>query len=106
MATKDTFDLLQSRLDANPAKVAGMKAVYQFVIGGADPGVYYLSIADGKGTVVEGQHPSPNITLTLASGDFADMLNGKLDGTTAFMTGKLKIKGDMGLAIKLQSLIK
>jgi putative sterol carrier protein len=34
------------------------------------------------------------------------MINGKLDGMTAFMTGKLKIEGDMGVAMKLQSILR
>ena len=42
----------------------------------------------------------------MAFADFDDMINGKLDGMTAFMTGKLKIEGDMGVAMKLQSILK
>jgi putative sterol carrier protein len=38
--------------------------------------------------------------------DFSDMIAGKLDGMTAFMTGKLKIEGDMGVAMKLQSILR
>lgn len=106
MATKDIFDDLQKRLDANPAKLAGIKAVYQFDIGGADPGAFVMDIADGKGVITEGTHASPNITLSIASQDFADMVAGKLDGTAAFMTGKLKLKGDIGLAMRLQSLLR
>ena len=106
MSTKDLFNDLQGRLDANPAKIAGMRAVYQFDIGGADPGNFNVAIADGKGVVTEGTHASPSITLSMASTDFAEMVTGKLDGTAAFMTGKLKLKGDIGLAMRLQSLLK
>ena len=45
-------------------------------------------------------------TLKMAFSDFDDMINGKLDGMTAFMTGKLKIEGDMGVAMKLQSILR
>ena len=55
--------------------------------------VQYLGVAD-----------SPNITIPISSGDYLDMLNGKLDGQMAFMSGKLKIKGDMSLAMKLKTL--
>ena len=54
----------------------------------------------------EGAHASPNITITMASKDYLDLVNGKLNGQMAFMSGKLKIKGDMSLAMKLQSLFK
>lgn len=106
MSTKDLFNDLRGRLEANPAKIAGMKAVYQFDIGGPDPGKYSVTIADGKGIIVEGTHASPSITLSMDSNDFADLVSGKLDGTAAFMTGRLKLKGDIGLAMRLQSLLR
>ena len=106
MTTKEIFSEMQKRMDGNPAKLAGIKAVYQFEINGADAGVYSVAIADGKGMVTEGPHASPNITITMASNDFADMVEGKLDGIAAFMGGKLKVKGDMMLAMQLQSLLK
>ena len=106
MTTKEIFNEMQKRMDGNPAKLAGIKAVYQFEINGADAGVYSVAIADGKGLITEGPHASPNITITMASNDFADMVEGKLDGIAAFMGGKLKVKGDMMLAMQLQSLLK
>ena len=105
MITKEIFNEMQKRMDANPAKLAGIKAVYQFDISGADPGIYSVAIADGKAVVGEGAYASPDITITMASNDFADMIEGKLDGMTAFMGGKLKVKGDMMLAMQLQSLL-
>ena len=105
MTTKEIFNEMQKRMDANPAKLAGMKAVFQFDISGADPGIYSVAIADGKAAVSEGTSSSSNITITMASNDFADMVEGKLDGITAFMGGKLKVKGDMMLAMQLQSLL-
>jgi putative sterol carrier protein len=105
MTTKEIFNEMQKRMDANPAKLAGMKAVFQFDISGADPGIYSVAIADGKAAVSEGTSASSNITITMASNDFADMVEGKLDGVTAFMGGKLKVKGDMMLAMQLQSLL-
>jgi putative sterol carrier protein len=105
MTTKEIFNEMQKRMDGNPTKLAGIKAVYQFDINGADPGVYGVAIADGKGMVSEGPHASPDITITMASDDFADMVGGKLDGIKAFMTGKLKVKGNMMLAMQLQSLL-
>jgi len=106
MTTKEIFSEMQKRMDANPAKLAGIKAVFQFDISGADPGTYSVGIADGKAAVNEGTSSSPDIAITMASNDFADMVEGKLDGMTAFMGGKLKVKGDPMLAMQLQSLLK
>ena len=67
---------------------------------------YHFTITNEAIDVQSGKHDKPNITLTMKEGDYLDMINGKLNGQMAFMTGKLKIAGDMGLALKLQSLFK
>jgi putative sterol carrier protein len=85
-------------------KAAGMKAVYQWDITGEGGGKWYAEIADQKIKVSEGQHASPNITITVSAADWLAILNGKLDGQMAFMSGKLKVKGDMSLAMKLKTL--
>jgi putative sterol carrier protein len=105
MTTKEIFNQMQRRMDANPAKLAGIKAVFQFDIGGTDPGIYFVGIDDGKAVVNEGSYASPDITLPMSSNDFADLVEGRLDGIMAFMGGKLKVKGDMMLAMRLQSLL-
>ena len=106
MTTKEIFSEMKKRMDANPAKLAGMKGVFQFDISGADPGTYSVAIADGKAIVSEGASAPADITITMASNDFSDMVEGKLDSVGAFMGGKLKVKGDMMLAMQLQSLLK
>ena len=83
-----------------------MNATYQFDLTGDDGGQWFATVADGAGKIESGTAENPNITITMASGDFVDMAQGKLDGTMAFMSGKLKIKGDMGLAMKLQNILR
>ena len=65
---------------------------------------YYFRIANESIEVQMGTHASPNITITMKESDYLDMVNGKLNGQMAFMSGKLKIAGDMGLALRLQNL--
>jgi putative sterol carrier protein len=55
---------------------------------------------------VSNDDKAADCTLKMAFSDFDDMINGKLDGMTAFMTGKLKIEGDMGVAMKLQTILR
>ncbi len=106
MATpKDVFSEISTRLATNPDKVKGMNATYQFDLSGDDGGQWYLALANDTGEVHEGTAENSNITITMAAADFVDLATGKLDGTMAFMSGKLKIKGDMGLAMKLQKII-
>jgi len=100
MATvKETFDAMPGRF--KPDRAQGVKAVIQYDITGESGGSYHVAIADGKCSLAEGPAASPNLTLTMAAPDWLDMVSGKLNGQMAFMSGKLKLKGDMGLAMKL-----
>jgi putative sterol carrier protein len=99
---KESFDAMAENFNSD--KAAGLKAVYQWDITGDGGGKWNADINDGAITVAEGEHASPNITITVASQDWLDILNGKLDGQMAFMSGKLKVKGDMSLAMKLKTL--
>jgi putative sterol carrier protein len=102
----EVFDGISSRIAADPSKVAGMTAIYAFDLGGEQPGQYHISLKDGTADVGEGSPENPNITISMKSEDFVDLADGKLDPTMAFMSGKIKIKGDMGLAMKLQSVLR
>lgn len=95
------FSQVPSKID--PAKIKGMNVVYQFVITGEGGGEWAVTVADGQVSVSEGKAEKSNITITMSAQDFLDLLAGKLNGQTAFLTGKLKIQGDMTLALKLQS---
>ncbi len=103
MSVKGFFESLQARLNQDPSKLAGMSCVYEFKIG---DNAYHVAMKDGKAAVGAGEAASPNCSVTMAESDFLDMLAGKLNGQMAFMTGKLKVAGDMGLALKLGSFLK
>ena len=90
-----------------PEKAGSTKATIVFDLSGADAGKWWVKIHDGAAESGKGEPPeAPNLTLQVDSGDWVKIMTGKLDGTSAFMQGKLKIKGDMGLAIKMQTLFK
>jgi putative sterol carrier protein len=103
MATvKDTFDAMAGRFRAD--KAAGTSAVIQYDVSGEGGGTWHAIIKDGTCTVKTGPAPSPSLTLQIAAQDWLDMLSGKQSGQMLFMSGKLKVKGDMGLAMKLGSM--
>jgi putative sterol carrier protein len=103
-AVKEIFSQMSQNLNPDAAK--GMNSVIQFNLSGDGGGNYHVIIKDGTCSVAEGTHASPNMTMTIAAQDYVDMISGKLNGQMAFMSGKLKIAGDMGLAMKMQSLFK
>ncbi|MHB1256687.1 MAG: SCP2 sterol-binding domain-containing protein [Dethiobacteraceae bacterium] len=103
MSLRDVFLGLQQRLDGQEIK--GLNATFQFELEGNEEGVYHIIFIEGSGKTGEGAVATPNLTVTMNSDDFRSMLAGELNPAAAFMGGKLKVKGDMGLAMKLQTFL-
>jgi putative sterol carrier protein len=99
VAAKDFFDTLPSRADAG--RLAGMNNSYLFDIEGE--GQWLVTVSDGSLNVAEGGGDA-DATITTSAETFDKIVAGEQNPTTAYMTGKLKIKGDMGAAMKLQKL--
>ena len=88
----------------NAAAAAGVNATIYFELSGENSGNYYVVIADGKLEVEKGTPESPTATLKMDGDDYSDMVTGKLNPMTAFMTGKVKVEGDLATVMKMQSL--
>ena len=99
MEPREFFESLESRID--PAKAAGMNASYKFVIDGA--GTWNVDVDDGKVTVTENGSEA-DTTITTSAETFRKIANGEQNPTAAYMSGKLKVSGDIGQAMKLQKL--
>jgi putative sterol carrier protein len=99
MSAKDFFDGLAARAD--PAKTAGVNNSYFFDIEGE--GQWTVDVRDGSVSVAEGGGDA-DVTISASADDFDKIVAGEMNPTTAYMSGKLKIKGDMGAAMKLQKL--
>jgi putative sterol carrier protein len=97
--TREFFETLEARADAD--KAAGLTASYLFEIDGA--GEWRVQVDDGKVTVTEGAGEA-DTTISTNEQTFERIVAGEQNPTTAFMSGKLKVKGDMGQALKLQKL--
>jgi len=89
-----------------PEKAEGVDAVIQFIFTGAEAGNWYATIKEGKCTVAQGDAPSPKMTLTADSADYIRIISGELDRMKAFMEGKIKLGGDLTLAMKLMQMFK
>jgi len=79
-----------------------MNNTYLFDIDGA--GQWTITLDDGKVSVAEGASGDADCTITASEENFERIVDGELNPTSAYMTGKLKVKGDMGAAMKLQKL--
>jgi putative sterol carrier protein len=89
-----------------PEKAAGVDASIQLKLTGAQAGDWYVTIKDGKCTTGEGAVATPKLTVSVDGDDFMKIFSGKMDGMQAFMQGKLRLTGDMSLAMKMLGLFK
>ena len=97
---REFFEGLEARA-AESSKAAGLNATYLFDIDGA--GKWTVRVENGKPTVSEGESDAAT-TISASEDTFLRIVNGEQNATTAFMTGKLKVRGDMASAMKLQQL--
>jgi putative sterol carrier protein len=102
ITVKEFFQRLPGLLDSDAAE--DLEAVYQFDLSGAQGGQFILTIREGACQVTEGMHSDPHVVLSMAGEDCIKVLKGQLSGTAVAMTGRLKISGDLGLAMQLKAL--
>ncbi len=96
------FEEMPKRFDASQA--AGITLSIQFDLSGDDGGTYFVKINDGKLDSGEGTIDDASATIKMDGTDYAAMTTGELNPMTAFMTGKVKVEGDLSQVMQLQSL--
>jgi putative sterol carrier protein len=89
-----------------PEKAAGVDADIQLHLSGDEGGDWFISIHNQQVQASKGVIPSPKLTVNGDAQDVLNVLTGKLDPMRAFMQGKFRVTGDMGLAMKLMSMFK
>jgi putative sterol carrier protein len=96
---REFFETLESRVD--PSKASGLTATYRFEVDGA--GTWTVDVDDGRISVSENGGDA-DCTIATTSETFMKIARGEQNPTAAYMSGRLKVKGDMGQAMKLQKL--
>jgi putative sterol carrier protein len=105
-SVKDVFERhMPERLRSKPDVVEKINSVYQFNISGPAGGQWSVDCTQAGGAVTSGTSPAAKCTVSCSDADFLSIVNGKLNAQMAFMSGKLKIQGDMGLAMKLSQIL-
>lgn len=99
MTVDELFHALPSRFKATAA--AGLTKTIQWHITGAGAGVWAFEILDGVGRVIPGGVEHPDTMFTTSATTWMAIAEGRQDAMKAFMTGQLKVTGDMMLALKV-----
>jgi putative sterol carrier protein len=98
-SAKEFFEGLETSVD--PARTAGMTNTYLFEVDGKQ---WTVAVDDGAVKVTEGDAGGSDVAITTSEDTFQKIASGEQNPTSAYMTGKIKVKGDMGAAMKLQKL--
>ena len=87
-----------------PGQAADIDAVVQLDLTGEGGGQWAIKIAGGTLAIDEGQAVSPNLSLSMAASDYVALSMGEANAMGLFMAGKIKVQGDVMLAMKFQDM--
>ncbi|XP_074023031.1 hydroxysteroid dehydrogenase-like protein 2 isoform X2 [Numenius arquata] len=100
----ETFRVIQGAMSEEYVRTT--QGVFQFELSGEEGGTWYIDLKTQGGSAGFGKPPvTADVVMSMSSTDFVKMFTGKLKPTLAFMSGKLRIKGNMSLAIKLEKML-
>ncbi len=96
---------METKLKESPDRFAEMRAVYKFVVNGPDGGTWVIDLREVTFGVREGEEDA-DCTFQMRDEHFVDLFMGKLPPENALLTGKIKVSGDVLLAMKFGQLMK
>ncbi|XP_025071850.1 hydroxysteroid dehydrogenase-like protein 2 isoform X1 [Alligator sinensis] len=100
----ETFKIIEGIINEDVVK--STQGVFLFELSGEEGGTWYIDLKNKGGNTGSGEPPvKADVIMSMSSNDFVKMFTGKLKPTMAFMSGKLKIKGNMSLALRLEKLV-
>jgi len=104
ITAQEIFDAMSNRF--LPEQAGDLNATILFDLSGEGGGQWLLTVANGQATVTRDAIPNPTMTFSADASDYVAIIGGQLNPMQAFMQGKVKVKGDMSLAIRLMSFFK
>jgi putative sterol carrier protein len=101
---RDVFSRMPEIFD--PSAAQGMDAVFQLNITGDGGGNWTAVVKDGTCQIQEGSHEKPSVSLTMSVDTWLAIVNKEINGMQAFMSGQLKVSGDIMLAQRIEQLFR
>ena len=106
MKIKDIIEKeIPKKMKAGPDKVKQVAAVIELQISGDDGGVWTIDCTKAGGKISAGSTGKAHLIVKIADCDFVDMFNEKLKPASAYFSGKLKVEGDLSIALKLGNVL-
>ena len=99
------FAHMKKFIKENPTAIRPNSGIYQFNVTGAVPTTWKVDLNKSPGTIRKGKAAKPDMTLTINDGHLLRIAKGKLNVQTAFIQGRLKVDGDMSLAMRLGKIL-
>ena len=96
---QEVFDAMRGSFQ--PAKAKGVHARYQWDLSGPNGGQWWINVEDGTYQMGKGKIPNPSVTFITKDKDWVAICHHQLSGTWAYLTGRLKVRGDQNVARKL-----
>ncbi|MBS4224374.1 SCP2 sterol-binding domain-containing protein [Lederbergia citrea] len=102
----EIWQQIEKVMNQQPKPLHHMSIVYQFELSGVECGTYQLIIDKGTVRVEEGAPLESECTLIMTLEDFKKLIQGTLNSTTAYMMRRLKVEGSLGLALRLETMLR
>lgn|SRR5690625_1761264 len=106
MSVEEIWEQISLKTEGENSVADGLTATYTFRIDDGEEKAFSLIFTDGKAEVKQGTVEDANCQLTMNEVNFKRLLTGELNATNAFMTRRLKLKGNIGDALKLEQILK
>jgi putative sterol carrier protein len=95
-----------AKLNEHPEGLTGLEALFELALSGEGGGSYWLRLTGGRAELVTGADLPPTARVSLAAGDFWALLEGRTSALSLFLSGKVRLEGDVGQALRLQALLR
>lgn len=105
MSVKEELQALAAKMNRHPEGLAGLRGVFRFELHGEESGTHQVTFAGDQVAYSEGSTDDADCTLQLSDKNLVKLIHGELNPTAAFMMGKLKVQGNLGLSLKLQQVL-